>query len=294
MKMNEIIDRMNDRLLILLSRYLNENPMKINLRMVMNLKDSCELTDKEAVAILLAIELGIDFDENEEDRFLYENYFEEMIHELNPEVYKQDPYYVNISIPNKKIGAWELKEESYAPYELFVMADMDKKKDGRIIPQLGFFKERFVFPVVLQANREWMLITPNEIETMKEAISHASGNVLTSGLGLGYFAYMCSEKENVQSITIVEKDEEVISLFESVILNQFPHREKIKIIQDDLFYYLKTTAHLNQIHYVFWDLWHDVQDGLPMYRRLKEIEKQFSEVRFEYWIEKTILCYLED
>ena len=58
-----------------------------------------------------------------------------------------------------------------------------------------------------------MLITPNEIETMKKSISEATGNVLTYGLGLGYYAYMVSMKENVESVTIVEKDKEIIDLF---------------------------------------------------------------------------------
>ncbi len=292
--MNEMIEKMNGRLLTLLSHYLNENPDLIDSKMVNRLKESCDMSEKEALSILLAVELGIDFDENEEDRFLYENYFGEMIHDLSAETYQKDSYYSHIVIPNKKIGSWELKEECYQPYELFVMADMDKKEDGRIIPQLGFFKEKFSFPVVLQSNREWMLITPNEIETMKESIAHAEGNVLTSGLGLGYFAYMCSEKENVRSVTIVERDEEVISLFERFILNQFPHRDKIKIVHDDAFEYFKNTEHVNELDFVFWDLWHDVQDGLGMYKRLKEIETFYPQIKFEYWIEKTMRCYLED
>ena len=40
-----------------------------------------------------------------------------------------------------------------------------------------------------------MTITPDEIETMKEAVDQAFGNVLTFGLGLGYYAYMVSEKD---------------------------------------------------------------------------------------------------
>lgn len=62
-----------------------------------------------------------------------------------------------------------------------------------------------MFPAVLENERIWMTITPNEIETMKEAVDKAFGNVLTFGLGLGYYAYMVSEKVNVESITVVEK-----------------------------------------------------------------------------------------
>ena len=61
-----------------------------------------------------------------------------------------------------------------------------------------------MFPALLENDRIWMTITPNEIETMKEPVDGAFGNVLTYGLGLGYYAYMVSEKENVETVTIVD------------------------------------------------------------------------------------------
>ena len=76
-----------------------------------------------------------------------------------------------------------------------------KTKEGRQIPQIGFFETEFKFPALLENDRIWMTITPNEIETMKEPVDGAFGNVLTFGLGLGYYAYMVSEKENVESVT---------------------------------------------------------------------------------------------
>ena len=52
-----------------------------------------------------------------------------------------------------------------------------------------------------------MLVTPNEVETMKEAIEKAHGKVATYGLGLGYFPYMTSMMDSVESVTVVELDE---------------------------------------------------------------------------------------
>ena len=52
-----------------------------------------------------------------------------------------------------------------------------------------------------------MSIIPNEIETMKEAIETVKGNVLVYGLGLGYFPYMISLKNDVNKITIIEKED---------------------------------------------------------------------------------------
>jgi AraC-like DNA-binding protein len=59
-----------------------------------------------------------------------------------------------------------------------------------------------------------MSITPNEIVTMREPVARASGRVLTLGLGLGYYAYMVHLKEDVTDVTVVEREQAVIDLFE--------------------------------------------------------------------------------
>jgi hypothetical protein len=51
-----------------------------------------------------------------------------------------------------------------------------------------------MFPALLENDRIWMTITPNEIEIMIKPVDEAFGHVLTYGLGLGYYAYMVSKK----------------------------------------------------------------------------------------------------
>jgi hypothetical protein len=191
-----------------------------------------------------------------------------------------------------KIGHSELKYDKYKPFEGFVCNDIIETKEGRQIPQIGFFESEFKFPAILENDRIWMTITPNEIETMKEAVDQAFGNVLTFGLGLGYYPYMISEKENVESITIVEINEDVIQLFTQYVLPQFKHAEKIKIIKTDAFEYAQKHLSNGQFDFVFTDLWHDVSDGIDMYLKMKKYERLSPKTIFMYWIEKSILCYL--
>ena len=96
-------------------------------------------------------------------------------------------------------------------------------------------------------------------------IDRAFGNVLTYGLGLGYFQYMVSNKENVSKVTIIEKNKDIIKLFVEYILPQFPNKDKIKIICMDAFEY--ATNNVKDIFYdfIYADLWHDVSDGIEMY-----------------------------
>ena len=182
-------------------------------------------------------------------------------------------------------GAWELKRESYKPYRAVIAGDMILGEDFSEIPPLGFFTEKFDFPAVLEDGNEWMTLTPVDIDTCEEAIAAASGKVLTYGLGLGYFAYMASEKASVDSVTVVELSEEVIELFKKHILPKMPNRDKIKIVNSDAVKYAEEVMADEEFDMVFVDTWRDASDGTPMYKTIKEYEKYNPDTKFYYWVE---------
>ena len=164
-------------------------------------------------------------------------------------------------------------------------------KDGREIPRLGCFRTRVEYPAVLEDGREWMTVTPNEIATMEEAVGRARGQVVAMGLGLGYFAFRASEKDEVEKVTVVERDADVIALFREELLPQFPRGEKIELIRDDAFDFARERLPEMDADFVFVDLWHDTADGTPMYLRMKKLEK-LSRAEFGYWIEPSILALI--
>ena len=113
-----------------------------------------------------------------------------------------------------------------------------------------------------------MSLNPNEINTMEKDIKKATGKVLTFGLGLGYFQFMCSLKEDVKEITIIEKDPNIIALFKQFILPFFAHRNKIKIIQIDAFDFMENKFD-NSYDFVYVDIWHTPNDGLLPFIKFK-------------------------
>lgn len=173
-----------------------------------------------------------------EDDTTINGYFQEAVHLLETTKYIDNPYLKNIKFPDTATRHWIFTHYSYRPYEAFICNDIDIDKNLREVPQIGFFRERFAYPAVEQDGREWMAVKPSEIETMRAPIEEATGRVVTFGLGLGYFAYMVSEKPDVTSLDIVERSEEAIALFERHILPQFPNKEKIRIIRSDAFGFL--------------------------------------------------------
>lgn len=275
-----------------LSVFINHEADFIRPEFIESLCRDCDISKEEAYCFTLAASIDLDTEKNPRDAKIFEEYFPDMVHLLKNKDYENNPYLKNIKIPTKKLGKWELCYKTYVPYQAFVFDDPKITRDGKIIPQIGFFEKEFSYPAVLESGTEWMLITPNEINTMRAPISGAHGKVLTYGLGLGYFAYMVSEKESVSSVTIVERDKNAISLFRDIILPQMPRKDKINIICDDAFYFAETRLADSDFDFVFADIWHDPSDGVPAYKRLKATEKYLPSADFSYWIEKTLKCYI--
>ena len=273
----------NNLILNALSIYLNEYEFSITPSQIKKVME-CGVDELFAYKLLLSNYLAI---ENQE---IIDMYFDKMVHKLEVKDYIRNPYYENIPFNNKKIDSWQIKKGKYKPYELFVFDDF-KYENDLVIPQVGYFSEPFYYLAVYDNNRLWMSITPNEINTMKQPINNAKGSVLTFGLGLGYFAYMCSLKDDVKSVTIVEKDERVIKLFKEYILPYFVSIEKINIIKEDAYVYL-SKMNDDMYDYVFVDIYHDAGDGKEVYLKMNQYRNRFKKTIFEYWIYNTIKHYL--
>ena len=182
----------------------------------------------------------------------------------------------NIFFDGKKLNDLEVDEDNYFQEKL----------------KFGYMDKEFSFQAVTEDDVIWMSVIPNEIETMKKGIANAKGNIITFGLGLGYFAYMASLKDDVTSITIVEKDKNVISLFKEFILPQFQHPEKIKIIQEDAFVFLNKKENFSNISFVYVDIFHGAEDGIFSYIKFKKEENKYPCIQFDYWLEESLISYV--
>ncbi len=280
---------LNFRLTRLYASYLNNFPEALTKEIVDTVMAGGELELRDALGALVCQLFGLDFDGTEDDRRLIRDYILPSVRVLNAEKYRNNPYYKNVKIPSIKDGAWELKTESYAPYRAVICDDMMIYDDFREVAPLGFFTEEFKFPAVLENGNEWMTLTPVDLDTCEGAIEAASGDVITFGLGLGYYAYMVSLKESVRSVTVVEKSAEVTRLFERYIYPYFPHKDKLKIINADAFEYAEREMPKHKYDYAFVDTWRDASDGAPMYERMRALESLNPDCKFEYWIKSFIV-----
>ena len=212
------------------------------------------------------------------------------IKELNQDDYKQDKFYQKFSPIFVQKNDWIFTRLNYAPFESFVYDELDVNNEtyAEHTP-LGYFSEEFNYFAVIQKDDIWMSVIPHEINTMKEAIEKACGDVIVLGLGLGYYLYHIHLKDDVKHIRVIEKDKNVVEMFREHLLPKFEYNDKIEIIEDDAIDYLDKCDHAD---FVFADLWHNVGDGEKLYLEIKAKEKKHPHTTFMYWIERSILCML--
>lgn len=269
-----------------IASYLNDFPRLLNSEIVDEIVGGVSENYEKIVSTFLATALT---ENDEECALLEKDYLKKSVKQLNPSDYLENPFFKNIKIPTVKEGNWDFGYQSYEPFEGFIYDDIDIEENMREIPKIGFFTQKFSFPTVFEDGVEWMAIKPNEIETMKPHIEKISGDVCVFGLGIGYFAYMASEKSEVKSVTVIERDSSVIKLFEKHILPQLANKDKIKIVKSDAFEYAKKVMPKEKFDFAFVDLWHDASDGVELYIKMKKLEAKNGSTEFLYWIEKTLL-----
>ena len=279
----------NERLLTLISEYLTFTPGAITPADVTALAADFALPLNDAYMALLAAHCGLDTSLPEDAR-LYRGYFPQMVRQHDPAVYEADAYFQAVKPLVSANAAIDLVHERIEPMELFVADDFRVDSEGRVLPQLGWFDRAFEFPAIREDGRVWMTVTPNEINTIQPAVRESRGKVLTYGLGLGYYAFHCLLKADVESVTVVERNPAVIDMFRRHLLPFFPRKEALHIVQADAFDYAANVMPHEGFNTVFTDLWHDVADGLPLYQQMKALEVPGP--RYLYWIEQTLKCYM--
>lgn len=249
---------------------------------------------KEEEAILEILYDFYQLDKNNKDnQKVMKEYVLDNLKRLDKKDYLDNPYVKAIKNTGKK-DKYSLRYINYDPYQLFAYDDI--KMDGyKENSRIGYFKEKFSYLALTEQQNIWMSLNPNEIETMKPFIEKGKGHVLVLGLGMGYVPFMLANKDQVKSVTVVEKEEAIINLFNDLIFPNFVNKEKIKIVKGDAVEYV--TKNNNRYDYIFADLWHDPEDGLPLFVPLKKINQKIDcwlDVSMHALLRRCMITLLEE
>lgn len=282
----------NDLYNYILNEYLEEKYDYITQEDIQSVKKENGIKDdKEAFMQCFYDLLGLTDEDDNQLLYLEENNHLSDFYSLSPSLIEDNPYHRFLSSLDLKTSSYksiELKKNFFNPYEGFLFDEV-KNNSLHEVNFLGFFKRKVEYFELVKNGIVWMSDTPYEINTMREIINKAKNNVLTFGLGLGYFPFMASIKDEVKKVTVVENDMEIIEFFKKNLLPHFPNKEKIEIVYADAFSYIEKND-LLKYSIIFVDTYHFTEDILNYFRFLKLL-KTYRDKRF-FWIENSLLSML--
>ena len=226
---------------------------------------------------------------DKEEKYYFDSRIASSIKKIDPTKYLNNHYVKTISPKPFKGNGYELSYLVMKPYQAFPYDDIEIKDDFVEVSRIGYFDKEYKYLAVMKDDVVWMSTDPNEINTMEASIKETKGNVLAFGLGLGYFPIEALFNDDVKSVTVVEKDPKIIEIFEKHIRPLIKNDKKLIIIKDDAFHYLKNNDIDCLFDYLFIDIWHNPEDGLPLYLRFKELLRN-KKIKVSYWLEKSILA----
>ena len=204
----------------------------------------------------------------------------------------ESPYHKNIHLGNVSDDHFRYERETVEAGYLFnidaVQPDEDKElKDWM---KLRAMDEDYEALYLYQDDQDWMVDAISECVTNDPCAEKAHGNVLTFGLGIGYFVYMAMRNPLVESITVAEKSQAVIDMFKAYLLPQFPKNIPLHVVQGDAFD-LFHEDYLKQYDYVYTDIWQSGEDGLFTMARLLNGLNADTE-KYDFWIEDSCVVPL--
>jgi hypothetical protein len=109
------------------------------------------------------------------------------------------------------------------------------------IPLRGYWSPARHVSGVISLDRgsdTWMSLMPVEIESQQIGIGCAAGHVVIFGLGMGWSAAASALRRETSSVTVVERDPELIALHEALnLFGRLPDRagRKVRIVEGDAF-----------------------------------------------------------
>lgn len=105
--------------------------------------------------------------------------------------------------------------------------------DGR-----AYFTEDIAIPTLMFRDETvrcgwtpWMSLTPFELKSQQSGIRAATKHVVLGGLGMGWLMRQIAAKPTVKSITVVEKDDNLIDWFGQRLCDETP---KVSIMHGDI------------------------------------------------------------
>lgn len=164
---------------------------------------------------------------------------------------------IEINVPDGISGEWKVESFTVSKDDSDFMSIRSIFQNGRGSLPLGTYKKLTRNGQLIMSN------TPDEIRDFSYFAYCANGDILINGLGIGVLVKALIEKEDVKSITIIEKSKDVIKLSGPT----YSEDKRVTIINADAFEYNPPLG--IRFNYVWHDIWDNIEsDNLPEMHKL--------------------------
>ena len=207
---------------------------------------------------------------------------------ISTQEYLQRPYNTHIRLDAIQSSEFKFTRETLSANELFNVCAIhpDPNRELNDWMTLRALDQPYDAVFLWQDDEVWMMDSPAEANTNDPYAKKAHGNVVTFGLGIGYFVYMAMLNPEVTSITVVEKSKAVIELFQTFIQPQFPNTIPLTIVEGDALEYFNESF-LEGFDSAYVDIWKSNDDGLIWVEKL--LERYLPPLdKVDFWIESSI------
>lgn len=128
----------------------------------------------------------------------------------------------------------------------------------------------------------WMSMTPMELESQETGIRLAHGHVLIYGLGMGWSALVSALREEVETVTVVERDPEILALHRELdVFSQIPPeaRAKIRLLEGD------ALAHVpdGPVDLLMPDIWARIAGGPQRVEEVRRMQANVGAKSVYFW-----------
>jgi len=120
-----------------------------------------------------------------------------------------------------------------------------------------------------------------ERATCVEVVRRAHGDVLIAGLGLGMILHPILQKQEVRSVTVIEKFQDVVDLISPTL----PRDSRLTLITDDIFRWQPPDGRRYDV--IWFDIWPDIEAcRLPEMRQLhRRFRPYLNDSNPQCWME---------
>lgn len=156
----------------------------------------------------------------------------------------------------RQIGNYEIKIEIVpALKELIVVSARNWLMMGYKQLKVVFDFPRPLYKLLRNRKQLLMSDSPQEMFLQYDAYKEAKGKVLVGGLGLGMYATMIANKEEVNEVVVVEIDKDIIKLCK-------PTNKKIVVINENIYKFAKYNK--EKFDYIYIDIHYST--GVMIYK----------------------------